>query len=53
VRHKGNGRLYALKQIVKKTIEDRRRFEQIILEQKLLMKLDHPFLVRLAATFES
>ena len=53
MRHRANGQLYALKQIIKKTIEDQRRFEQIILEQKLLMKLDHPFLVKLAATFES
>lgn len=45
--------LYALKQILKSSIEDQRRFEQIILEQKLLIKLDHPFLVKLAATLES
>ena len=36
VRHKGNGKLYALKQIIKSTIEDKRRLEQIILEKKLL-----------------
>jgi hypothetical protein len=38
---------------LKESIDDKRKFDQIMLEKDLLIHMDHPFLVKLSATFES
>lgn len=51
VRHKGPDELYALKQLSKATVVLTRQQKNIRAERKVLHESDHPFILRLAATF--
>ena len=55
VRHKGNGILYALKQISKSYFVDYKRMEQVLREKKIMTDMlnDVPFTTKLYASFES
>lgn len=53
VRHKGNGKLYALKQIEKNYFVEFKRMEQVLREKKIMTEIvaDFPFCAKLYASF--
>lgn len=55
VRHRGNGKLYALKQIEKTYFVEFKRMEQILREKKIMTEIikDFPYVAKLYASFES
>lgn len=55
VRHRGTGRLYALKQIEKTYFVEFKRMEQVLREKKIMAEIinDFPFVAKLYASFES
>lgn len=53
VRKKDNGKVYAMKVLNKKTIVERNEVEHTKSERAILMKLNHPFLVRLHYSFQT
>jgi RAC serine/threonine-protein kinase len=53
VRKKDTGRVYAMKVLNKKTIVERNEVEHTKSERAILMKLNHPFLVRLHYSFQT
>ena len=52
VRHIESNELYALKQLSKATVVLTRQQKNIRAERKVLFDTDHPFVIRLAATFQ-
>lgn len=53
VRHKVTSKLFALKQVKKSMLNEKRRLDQIILEKDVMLDLKHPLIAELKATFES
>lgn len=53
VRKKDTGRVFAMKVLNKKTIVERNEVEHTKSERAILMKLNHPFLVRLHYSFQT
>lgn len=53
VRKRDTGKVYAMKVLNKKTIIERNEVEHTKNEKSILMKLEHPFLVRLHYSFQS
>jgi hypothetical protein len=53
VEHKGSGTCYALKSVFKQQIVETHSQGHIINEKKCLMELNHPFIIRLHATYKS
>ena len=55
VRHRGTGRLYALKQIEKNYFVEFKRMEQVLREKKIMSELisEFPYVAKLYASFES
>ena len=53
VRHRGNGKLYALKQIEKSYFVEFKRIEQVLREKKIMAEYleDFPFVAKLHASF--
>jgi hypothetical protein len=47
VKSKLNGKIFALKIIKKKKIENKRQVEHIFNEKKILILIEHPFIVKL------
>lgn len=53
VRHKGTGDVYAMKILNKKNIVDRGEVEHTITERNILMRINHPFLMKLHYSFQT
>ncbi len=53
VRQKATGQIYAMKVLNKKTIIERNELDHTRAERSILMKLDHPFLVKLYFAFQT
>jgi len=53
VRHKETGDIFAMKVLNKKNIVDRGEVEHTRAEKNILMKIDHPFLMRLHYSFQT
>ena len=53
MRKKDTGKVYAMKVLNKKTIVERNEVEHTKSERAILMKLNHPFLVRLHYSFQT
>jgi len=51
VKHKTTARIYAMKIIKVPTLIQRKQVERVLQEKEILMKLNHPFLVRLHYSF--
>ena len=51
VRHKGNGKIYAMKTIRKDTVLDNQSLDSLKLEMEVLEKVDHQFLVNMEYVF--
>jgi serine/threonine protein kinase len=52
VKEKSGSKYYAMKALVKSDIVKNRQVEHTVNEKKILEMLDHPFLVKLQATFQ-
>ncbi|TNJ27687.1 Kinase, AGC [Giardia muris] len=52
-RHKGNHRIYALKELRKKDVIENNEVEHVKAERSILGTLDHPFLVHLYAAMQT
>jgi hypothetical protein len=53
VRKQGSSRLMAMKVLSKKDMIKRKKVDRVLMEQKILMTLNHPFLVTLYHTFQT
>jgi hypothetical protein len=53
VRKRGSSRLLAMKVLSKKDMIKRKKVDRVLMEQKILMKMNHPFLVTLYYTFQT
>ena len=53
IEHKGNKQLYAIKSIQKIQIDYERLHENIEMEKKILLKIDHPFIIKLVKTLKN
>lgn len=53
VKHKEDGRIFAMKVLNKAAIIERNELEHTKAEKSILMKLDHPFLVKLYYSFQT
>lgn len=53
VRRKGHSRLMAMKVLSKTDMIKRKKVDRVLMEQKILMKLNHPFLVTLYHSFQT
>lgn len=53
VRHKKTAKLFALKQVQKSMLSEKRRLDQIMLEKEVMLEMNHPMIAQLKATFES
>ena len=51
VQHKGDGKVYAMKSLRKDVILDYDQVESTLLEKKILLEADHPFLVGMEYVF--
>lgn len=48
-----SGKLFAIKTVEKSLICKKNKMKQAVVEQNILMKLNHPFIVRLDASFQT
>lgn len=53
VRKKSTGTLYALKSMKKKYIEKKQQSQRIMTERNILTEINHPFLIRIHASFQN
>ncbi len=53
VEHKGNKQMYAIKSIQKIQIDYERLHENIEMEKKILLKIDHPFIIKLVKNLKN
>lgn len=53
VRKKGSPRLLAMKVLSKQDMIKRKKVDRVLMEQRILMKMNHPFLVTLYYTFQT
>lgn len=53
VRQKSTGELFALKQLEKSKIKTQAEKEQMLTEKEILIKIDHPFIIKLYHCFQS
>ena len=53
VQHKGDGKVYAMKSLRKDVILDYDQVESTLLEKKILLEADHPFLVGMEYVFQT
>lgn len=53
VRKKDSQKLYALKSMKKKYIEQKKQEGRIMMEKNILKELNHPFLVHMNSSFQS
>jgi serum/glucocorticoid-regulated kinase 2 len=53
VRKKDNHKLYALKSMKKKYIEQKKQEGRIMMEKNILKELNHPFLVHMHSSFQT
>ncbi|KAG9397177.1 Protein kinase domain [Carpediemonas membranifera] len=53
VKHKVTGRFYAMKILDKKSVVQHRQVQHILNEKFILSSIQHPFIVNLAATFQT
>jgi serine/threonine protein kinase len=51
VKHKGNGKLYAMKILKKKEIREKKQVEHTKTERRVLERVNHPFIVRMKYAF--
>jgi len=52
VRKKANSQLYALKSMKKKYIEKKNQVKRVMMERDILCQIDHPFLIKIHASFQ-
>ena len=52
VRRKDNHELYALKILKKKYLKKQNQENQVMIERNILVKLNHPFIVKLYSSFQ-
>jgi len=53
VKYKPTGEIYAMKQLNKKNVVERNEFANTLAERRILMMLNHPFLVQLYYVFQT
>ena len=53
VRKKSTGRLYALKSMKKKYIQQQKQVHRVIMEKEVLTTIRHPFLVSIDSSFQT
>lgn len=52
VRKKSNSHLYAIKSMKKKYIEKKGQAKRIMMERDILTSINHPFLIKIHASFQ-